>query len=302
MALVVVSASPLAPGVTTAAGWRAALSEVTVLVVNYNSGPWLQRSIRALRRALPDQPRIVVVDNASSDGSAETVSEFDNVHRLPQTENLGFARGVNLAAQHATTPYVLVHNPDCLIAPDNLLRLIDLLERVPEAAMVSGRVFDMRGTEQRGSRRVLPTPRRILEEWLGRGPGLDYSDQPAPDQALAVEAVSGACMLIRRSAFEAVGGLDEGYPMHFEDLDLMARLRQAGHQIWLQPEVAISHAGGVSSSHHPVRVMRNKHIGLWRYLNRHCCQQWPRWSRPLWALALTAHVVVQVPIITWRHR
>lgn len=287
---------------TPAAEMRAALAEVTVVVVNYNSGPWLQRSIRALRRAVLDQPQIVVVDNASSDGSAEMLSEFDQVRYLPQTTNLGFARGVNLAAQQVSTPYMLVHNPDCLIVPDNLVRLLDLMKAQPQAAIISGRVFDMRGIEQRGSRRVLPTPRRILAEWLGRGDGLDHSHLPAPDQAAAVEAVSGACMLIRRSAFEAIGGMDESYPMHFEDLDLMARLQQAGHEVWLQPEVAISHAGGVSSNHHPVQVMCNKHIGLWRYLNQHCRQQWPAWSRPLWALALITHAALQVPVILWRSR
>lgn len=300
--MVVVSQPSVATHLTPAAAMRAALSDITVVIVNYNSGPWLQRSIRALRRAVPDQPHIVVVDNASSDGSADGLAEFEHVHVLAQSENLGFARGINVAAAEVSTPFMLVHNPDCLIVPDNLLRLLAVLKDQPQAAMVSGRVFDMRGIEQRGSRRVLPTPRRILAEWLGRGDGLDHSHAPAPDHAAAVEAVSGACMLIRRSAFEAVGGLDEGYPMHFEDLDLMARLQQAGHEVWLEPAVAISHAGGVSSNHHPVQVMRNKHIGLWRYLNRHCRQQWPAWSRPLWAMALLVHATVQVPLTLWRNR
>lgn len=292
MALVVVS---------DAAAKRAALAEVSVVVVNYNSGPWLKRCVRALRRAAEDVPTIVVVDNASSDGSADEVADLPQLQLLRQAQNLGFARGVNLGVAATHTPYVLIHNPDCLIVPDNLLRLLAVLARQPAAAMVSGRVFDMCGSEQRGSRRRLPTPQRALAEWWGRPGGLDLSQQAPPAQAEAVEAVSGACMLVRRSAFDAVGGMDEGYPMHFEDLDLMWRLQQAGYQIWLEPQVAISHAGGVSSDHRPWQVLRDKHIGLWRYLQRHCGPQWPRWSRPLWAIGLGLNLAVAA-VRAWRHR
>ncbi len=278
------------------------LGRVTVVVVNYNSGPWLKRCVRALKGRNRRFPDMIVLDNASSDGSMEELPTLPGLTTLRSQENLGFARGVNLAASRVATPYFLVINPDCLLVPEGLVRLIEELDQCPEAGLVSGRIFDMSGNEQRGSRRQLPGPRRVLNELLPlrSGNGVDLTHLPPPDEPSAVEAVSGACMLIRREAFEVLGGFDVAYPMHFEDLDFMARLAAAGWQVRLVPEVAVSHAGGVSSRHRPVRVMLDKHRGLWRYLNRHCRDRWPVWQRPLWALGISLHALVMIPMLLWR--
>ncbi|MGY6554152.1 MAG: glycosyltransferase family 2 protein [Wenzhouxiangella sp.] len=291
----------------TATPSRGRLTRVTALIVNYNSGPWLERCIRALRGRHGLLPVIEVVDNDSQDGSAERLPSFEGVRVRQSPRNLGFARGVNTAARAAHSEYLLIINPDCLLLPDSLEQLIAELDEHPAAGMVSGRIFDMAGNEQRGSRRVLPTRRRIVGEvlsaWLGgTRERVDLLETPAPEQAEAVEAVSGACMLIRRAAFLEVGGLDKHYPMHFEDVDLMARLREAGWQIRLRPEVIVSHAGGVSSRSRPVRVMWNKHRGLWRYLQQHPERPWPAWSRALWWLGIFAHALVMTPIALWRRR
>lgn len=280
----------------------APLGRVTVVVVNYNSGHWLKRCVRALKGRGRRFPEMIVLDNASSDGSLEELPIMAGLTTLRSEQNLGFARGVNRAAREVKTPYLLVINPDCLLVPEGLARLVQELDDHSDAALVSGRIFDMSGNEQRGSRRQLPGPRRVLNELipLRSGNGVDLTHLPAPDSATAVEAVSGACMLIRREAFEALGGLDAAYPMHFEDLDFMARLAQAGWQVRLVPDVAISHAGGVSSRHRPVRVMLDKHRGLWRYLNCHCHDRWPLWQRPLWALGIGLHALLMVPLSLWR--
>ena len=288
---------------TAATATSAPLSRVTALIVNYNSGPWLERCIRALRGAQGPWPRIEVLDNDSTDGSAARLPALDGVRVRHAPRNLGFARGVNLAARAVDSDFLLILNPDCLLLPDSLERLVAELERHPEAAMVSGRVFDRAGEEQRGSRRGLPTRRRVLGELRGRGLArVDLRHLPAPEEAVEVEAVSGACMLIRRSAFLAVEGLDKHYPMHFEDVDLMVRLRQAGWTIRLVPDVIVSHAGGVSTRSRPVRVMWNKHRGLWRYLNRHAEPPWPAWNRWLWWLMIHAHALLMTPVILWRRR
>lgn len=283
------------------------LARVTALIVNYNSGPWLERCIRALRGRHGPLPLIEVVDNDSQDGSAERLPSFEGVRVRHSPRNLGFARGVNTAARAAHTEFLLIINPDCLLLPDSLEALVAELDEHPTAAMVSGRIFDMAGNEQRGSRRVLPTRRRVLGEALsgflgGARERVDLLHSPAPEQAGEVEAVSGACMLIRRSAFLEVGGLDKHYPMHFEDVDLMARLREAGWQIRLRPQVIVSHAGGVSSRSRPLRVMWNKHRGLWRYLQQHPELPWPAWSRGLWWLGIFGHAALMTPICLWRRR
>ena len=279
--------------------------EATVLIVNYNSGRWLARCVNALQegQALPIPCRIL--DNASTDGSHSMVPEASHIEMIVSGENLGFAVGINQLAKGVKTPYMLILNPDCLLRADGLKRMVQELNIHPEAAMVSGRVFNLDGGEQRGSRRRLPDPQRILKELSGRTPGagVDLVDQPAPIEPCEVEAVSGACMLVRTQVFNDLGGFDCHYPMHFEDLDLMARIRQAGHTIRLIPDLAISHAGGISSHHRPLAVMRDKHDGLWLYLNKHCRDSWPAWSRPVWWMGIQIHRWLLTPLCWWQqHR
>jgi N-acetylglucosaminyl-diphospho-decaprenol L-rhamnosyltransferase len=274
------------------------LTRVTAVVVNYNSGVWLARCVTNLRGRRTEHPGVVVIDNASSDGSVDQLPDWPAITVRRAHRNLGFGRGVNQALRSVETEYVLVINPDCLIVPAALARLVEELDAHPEAAMVSGRVFDMSGNEQRGSRRRLPTRAQVLAEVLpfSRRGGIDLTDQPAPADAMEVEAVSGACMLIRTRALDEVGGFDPGFHLHFEDLDLMARLREAGWQIRLEPAVIVSHAGGVSSRQRAVGVMLAKHRSLWRYLNKHCAEDWPIWSRVLWRSAIVLHALLRLPL------
>ena len=278
------------------------LARVTAVVVNYNSGLWLARCVDNLRGRRSRLPEVIVIDNASSDGSVEELPDLDGITIRRAHRNLGFGRGVNQALRSVTTDYVLVINPDCLIVPSALVRLIESLDADPEVAMVSGRVFDMSGNEQRGSRRRLPTRRQVLAELIpfSRRPGIDLTDQPPPEEIEDVEAVSGACMLIRMQALDEVGGFDPGFHMHFEDLDLMARLQAAGWRIRLDPSVIISHAGGVSSRRRAVGVMLAKHRSLWRYLNKHCTEGWSPWSRLIWRTAIVFHALLRLPLEVFR--
>ncbi len=278
------------------------LARITAVVVNYNSGPWLGRCIRALKGRDGRHPRVLIIDNDSDDDSWRDLPEMPGLEleRLPG--NIGFGPGVNHALKSIDTEFLLIINPDCLLVPEGLAILAEELIGHPETALVSGRIFDMSGNEQRGSRRQLPGPRRVLNEIFRfrAGMGVDLTHLPAPAEPGPVEAVSGACMLFRTEVFRDLEGFDSGFPMHFEDLDLMARLHRAGWSIRLVPSVAISHAGGISSRRRPVRVMWNKHRGLWRYLNKHCRDRWPLWSRPLWWLGLWCHALIMVPVALWK--
>ncbi len=278
------------------------LARVTAVVVNYNSGLWLARCVDNLRGHRSKLPEVIVIDNASSDGSIEELPQLEGITVRRAHRNLGFGRGVNQALRSVETDYVLVINPDCLIVPSALVRLVEELDAHPEAAMASGRVFDMSGNEQRGSRRRLPTRAQVLAEVLpfSRRPGIDLTDQPPPQDSEEVEAVSGACMLIRMQALDEIGGFDPGFHMHFEDLDLMARLQAAGWRIRLDPGVIVSHAGGVSSRRRAVGVMLAKHRSLWRYLNKHCAEGWSPGSRLLWRTAIVVHALVRLPLEPFR--
>jgi len=281
-----------------------ALARVTAVLVNYNSGPWLARSVRALKGRGARFPEVIVLDNASDDSSVDDLQTMPGLKVIRLQENLGFGPGVNRAFQDVDTDYMLIINPDCLLVAEALVTLVSELDAHPEAGLTSGRIFDMGGNEQRGSRRQLPGPRRVLNEVFRFRPGVgvDLTDLPAPLEAGPVEAVSGACMLVRTEAFEQLGGFDPGFPMHFEDLDLMARLQQADWSVRLVPTVAISHAGGVSSRRRPVKVMLAKHHGLWRYLNKHCRDRWPAWVRPFWWLGIWLHAALMLPVSMWRRR
>ncbi|NCO18589.1 MAG: glycosyltransferase family 2 protein [Gammaproteobacteria bacterium] len=271
----------------------AALARVSVLIVNYNSGPWLAKTVNQLLSTATSEPEIIVVDNGSVDAS---LADLDSRVRLDRAgKNLGFAGGINRAAAQSERELLLLLNPDCLIRPDTLTRLVAELDAHPEAALVSGRIVGEDGHEQRASRRRLPRPRLILGEILPLSTsGVDLSRTAPPAEPTEVEAVSGACMLVRADALHAVSGLDPDYPLHFEDLDLFARLRQAGWTLRWVPEVEILHAGGKSSASRPLGVEIDKHRGLWRYLSRHGGDQWPAWQRPLWALALLGHLLLRL--------
>jgi len=260
---------------------RAALQRVAALIVNYNAGPWLERCVRALLDGEHEAPEILIVDNGSTDASLDALAGLP-VQLDPAGENLGFARGVNRGARQLDCEFLLILNPDCRLPAAGLATLVAELDAHPDAGLVAPKVLDQAGREQRASRRRLPTPWRVVAEFVPGMTGVDLTATPAPGSACEQQAVSGACMLLRRRAFDAVGGMDEGYAFHFEDLDLMARLQQGGWTIRWTPAAEAVHAGGVSSRGHDREVLAAKQRGLERFLTTHCPRRFPRWQRWIW--------------------
>ena len=276
---------------------RDALRRVGVLIVNYNAGPWLKRGLERLLTGPGESLQVVIVDNGSTDDSLDGLPT-GKVTIDRAGANLGFGPGMNRAAGATERELLLLLNPDAGISTDDLARLVAELDSHPDAVLVSGRVVDAAGREQRGSRRRAPTAGRILAELLpgGIGRGIDLTGTPAPASSTEIDALSGACMLVRAAAFHAIGGFDEGYPLHFEDLDLFARLRAAGGRLRWVPAVTVRHVGGVSSRGRSLHVMRSKHRGLMRYVRRHIATGTSAWQRPFWWLALTASRLLRTPL------
>lgn len=292
-----VAEAPLSDGASSA------LARVAVLIVNYNAGDLLARCVATLRPTGAGRPRIVIVDNDSRDYSLDApVLRGPDIELDRAGRNLGFGPGMNRAAERAGRELLLLLNPDAEITPDALVRLVAELDAHPDCVLVSGRVVGMDGREQRGSRRRAPTAVRILAEVLPGLTGIDLTATPAPQEPIDIEGVSGACMLIRAQAFEAIGGFDEAYPLHFEDLDLFARLRAAGGTLRWVPEVTIRHLGGGSSVGHARRILDNKQRGLWRYLRRHVATGARAWQLPFWWLALALNRLLRAPIAALRDR
>lgn len=252
---------------------------VTAAIVAYNSGAWLEQAVAsALESTVP--VAVVVSDNDSSDDSISRVegrwAGDARVRVVRNGRNLGFAAAVNRALEQSNEPSVLLLNPDCLVERDTIERVLAALWNDPGAGMAGPRVCHPDGSEQAGCRRLDPTPRRALEwalerplRWLGGTPrGFNLAAEPLPEKPEAVEAISGAFMLVDRAAIQRVGVMDEGYFLHCEDLDWCRRFRDAGYRVLFVPDAVATHAKGTSSSGRPVRTEWHKHRGMVRYYRK----------------------------------
>lgn len=249
----------------------------SVVVVAADSGPLLADCIARVL-ASTAAVEVILVDNASADGQPQAVAaRHAGDRRLRLIENganLGFGPACNRGARRAAGDALLFLNPDALVGPDTIARLRAALASDPRCGLLGACVREADGRIARAVRRRDPMLRRALmtatglARWESRWPALAGVEQPAPAVASdveAVEAISGACLLLPRGVFERLGGFDEGYFLHCEDLDLCRRVRDAGRGVALAATVDIGHAQGSSSRHRPVFVARHKHRGMWRY-------------------------------------
>lgn len=263
------------------------MKPISVIIVNFNAGHFLSDCVRSvLASTVPIEA--IVVDNRSTDDSMDILRrDFPDENRLKiieNQENLGFAKANNIALPVAQGDYLLFLNPDCLIRPDTLSRMLTVMEQHPQTGMAGCLILNPDGSEQSGCRRAVPTPWRTfvrltrLYKFSKYHPKLNsfiQTDVPLPTEPVGIEAISGAFMLVRRSALEKVGPLDEGYFMHCEDLDWCMRFRQAGFQILFVPDVEILHVGGVCSAPRPALVEYYKHRGMVRFYRKFFRHQYP---------------------------
>jgi N-acetylglucosaminyl-diphospho-decaprenol L-rhamnosyltransferase len=255
--------------------------DIAAVLVNYNAGAELTQALRSIASELAGRPwEAVVVDNASHDGSERRVGEFAPHARLVRnTTNVGFGRAVNQGVAASGAPLVLVMNPDCRLMPGAMRTLQTQLEAHDACAIVAPRVLDPDGAVQ-GSARGDPD---MLTGLFGRtGPLRAWFPQVAASRrnvldaavgagspSVEVDWVSGACMLVRRSAFESVGGFDEGYFLYWEDADLCRRLRARGYHVRYVPGATAVHSVGRSSRSAPVASIRAFHASAYRYYATH---------------------------------
>jgi N-acetylglucosaminyl-diphospho-decaprenol L-rhamnosyltransferase len=209
------------------------------------------------------QVEVIVVDSASSDGSADMIrARFPWARLVAQTENVGFTRGNNIALDMAQGRYLMLLNPDTVVHGDALNRLVIYLDAHPEVGIAGPRVLNDDGTTQ-STRRRFPTPLTAIFEstWLqGYAPRrvLDHfyvTDQP-DDGTFEVDWVQGCALVARRAVYEQIGPLDPGYIMFSEELDWCRRAKDAGWRVVYVGEAQITHYGGKSTE----QVQANKHI------------------------------------------
>jgi hypothetical protein len=224
---------------------------VDVVVVSYNSRAKLRGCVEQLVGD-PDVA-VIVVDNASPDGSLEAVADLA-LTAIGLPANAGFAHGCNAGIAAGSAPYVLLLNPDADIRPEAIRGLAEVLAADERIGAAAPRIVAEDGSLEFSQRRF-PRLRStyaqafFLHRLFPRAEWVDEleRDPQAYERAGSPDWVSGACVLLRRSAVEAIGGLDDGFFMYCEDIDLCRRLRNAGYEIRFVPEAVVTHEGGASA-------------------------------------------------------
>ena len=255
---------------------------ISVIMVSYWTGPVLSAAIESVLAPNQDgAAELIVVDNGNPPAvTRELARRAEEEARLTLVSghgNVGFARGCNIGVRRARGRYLLLLNPDCCLSPGAIPALLAEAKTLGDDWMLGCRVLNPDGSDQRGSRRTLLTPYTALVETfrldrlaprLLRRYRLNHHDSPLPEVTTCVPAVSGACMMLPAATFHAVGGMDEGYFLHVDDLDLCFRLHRAGIPVYFTPHVEVVHHAG-SSRRSPVLVEWHKMRGFLRYFRVH---------------------------------
>lgn len=252
---------------------------VCVIVVSYRTGPALGRCLAALGAAR-GVDEIILVDNGNAVAEAAALTAFAAADPRAQVlrgqGNVGFAAGCNLAARAATAQTLLFLNPDAALEADAVESLSHALAAAPPPAIVGGDLRDADGRPERGSRRDHVTLWRAfvafsglsrLERFSPAFRDFNRHTDPMPCAPVAVQAISGALLMLRRADFETLGGFDESYFVHVEDLDICRRAEERGWPIIFAPGPHGRHERSTSAVEGRF-IARHKARGMARYLTK----------------------------------
>jgi N-acetylglucosaminyl-diphospho-decaprenol L-rhamnosyltransferase len=247
------------------------LDRVVAIVVNYNAARHLTTCLRSLDANGVDD--VVVVDNGSVDASHQ-VARTAGVHWVPTGANLGYGRAANVGAATAparAAPYLLICNPDTDLDEGAVPALRAVLAAGPDLGLVGPRLSNPDGS-------LYPSARTFPDLVDAMGHGLFGMFSPRNrftrryrmldwdhGRRARVDWVSGACFLVRRSAWDQVGGFNPAYFMYMEDVDLCWRLKQSGWGVGYEPAARVLHVQGVSTNYHPYRMLAAHHLSMWRF-------------------------------------
>ncbi len=258
---------------------------LSVIIVNYNVKFYLEQCLESVRRASQGlQVEVYVVDNLSTDGSVAYLRErFPDVTFVANQENVGFARANNQAIRQSKGRYVLLLNPDTIVGEDTLARMVEFMDAHPEAGGTGAYMLNADGSFAPESRRGLPTPFVAFCKMVGltklfpksRLLGRYYMGYLDANEVNEIEAISGACMMLRREALDKVGLLDEDFFMYGEDIDLSYRVLKGGYKNYFIPTRMLHYKGEstVKSSYRyaytfyqAMRLFFRKHYGHYSFI------------------------------------
>ena len=231
--------------------------ELSIIIVNYNVKEFLQNLVHSLQKAVSIiNHEIIVVDNASDDGSVEFIREkFPQITLIVNQTNLGFSKANNAALKIAKGKFILLINPDTIVSEDTITKMIEFLNEHPDAGLAGCKILNPDGSLQLACRRSFPGPWTSFCKVTGLSTlfpksklfakyNLTYLDE---NSTYEVDAISGSFMMMKREAYEKVGGFDEQFFMYGEDLDLCYRIQKNGYKVYYYPGTQIIHYKGEST-------------------------------------------------------
>jgi len=293
-------------------------ADVGVVILNYNTKALLRDALRTLLESRGVDLRVCVVDNASSDGSVDMVrAEFPSVHLIANPRNSGFSAGNNLglrwlgfgAPSDAPAPrYALLLNPDTLVHPDTVARMVAFMDANPRIGTAGPRVRRTDGTLDKACRRSFPTPMTSFYRMVGLSRLFPnsrrfnaYNLEYLPEDAVhEVDSVVGAYMQVRREAIDRAGLLDEAFFMYGEDLDWAKRIKDSGWQVWYNGAVEMTHVKMAASRQSP-KSRIDFYEAMWIFYAKHYRATTARWLEWLILLGIVIKGGLDVSMHLWHY-
>ena len=260
--------------------------KVSAIVVSYFTGPLLARAIASLK-AQPEITEIIIVDNGNWRGAVEAAVEANAggapVRIVSGHGNVGFATGCNLGAKEASGDFLLFLNPDAVMPQRGVAQFLRNGQTLSRPWVQGAKLINPDGAEQQGSRRMTLTPWRAFVEatrlyrFAPRHPyfrRFNLHGDPCPDSVTPLPVISGACLFLPREDYFSIGGMDEEYFLHVEDVDFCLRFQNAGGAVFFNPNVEVLHHKS-SSRVDPMRIEMRKTASMLRYFRQHFSDPYP---------------------------
>jgi len=254
------------------------MPRLSIIIVTFNSRGDIDACLRSLTEGIHVDREVVIVDNASTDGTPAHIRQrWPGIRLIDLGANLGFARATNIGVQQTFGELVLLLNPDTVVPPGAIDRLVAALEAHPEAAAVGPRIINDDGYAELSFGRLTAPPAELRQKILSVGsrrrlPIVLAIVERMTRRTQYVDWITGACLLARRADLEAVGGLDERFFLYMEDVDLGAAFQRLGRRVLFVADVEISHRRGASAA--PVAgaaLYRRSYLTF-------CEKHHPRWA------------------------
>ncbi len=239
------------------------------IILTYNSEKHISNLLDSIHKHYGEEIKsgfieIIIVDNASTDATLSKISKFKKIKIVKNSENAGFAKGINIGASHAQGKYLIITNPDATLNGESLTTVLADFENDPTIGIIGGRIYKVKGVYEKSVGRFLYVF-NVLIMSLGLDELLGF--RSSPNKRCEVDFVSGAFLIVRSSLFRKVDGLDENMFMYVEDMEFCFRVKQADYKVIFDPSISINHESHGSSNRS--FAIKNIYSGILYFHKKH---------------------------------